>query len=132
LLEQAVAPIPSSHPLCGLGARIPDEGFYRRPKGKTVEEKAFAAVENALSLDSELAEGTSRGLPALSLANHYPHEKAVQDFQRALALNPSLAEAHHQLASVYNHIGLLDKATGEAQKRLLSIPAIREQDSCGD
>jgi hypothetical protein len=41
-------------------------------------------------LDSELAEGyVARGYLLWSLANHYPHEKAVQDFQRALALNPS-------------------------------------------
>jgi len=58
--------IPSSHPPMRLGARIRDEGFYRRPKGKQWEEKALAAVENALSLDSELAEGyVARGLPAL-------------------------------------------------------------------
>jgi len=50
----------------------------------------LAAVENALSLDSELAEGyVARGYLLWSLANHYPHEKAVQDFQRALALNSS-------------------------------------------
>jgi tetratricopeptide (TPR) repeat protein len=28
-------------------------------------------------------------------------------------LNPNLAEAHHQLANVYNHVGLLDKAESE-------------------
>jgi len=73
-----------------LGARIRDEGFYRRPKGKQWEEKALAAVENALSLDSELAEGDVAGYLLWSLANHCPHEKAVQDFQRALALNPAI------------------------------------------
>jgi len=37
LLEQAVARDPKFAPAyAAFGARIPDEGFYRRPKGKTV------------------------------------------------------------------------------------------------
>jgi tetratricopeptide (TPR) repeat protein len=124
LLEQAVARDPKFAPAyAALGREYRTKAFIVDPKGKQWEEKAFAAVENALSLDSELAEGyVARGYLLWSLANHYPHEKAVQDFQRALALNPSLAEAHHQLASVYNHIGLLDKASGEAQKAVALDP----------
>jgi adenylate cyclase len=124
LLEQAVARDPKFAPAYpALGREYRTKAFIVDPKGKQWEEKAFAAVENALSLDSELAEGyVARGYLLWSLANHYPHEKAVQDFQRALALNPSLAEARHQLASVYNHIGLLDKASGEAQKTVALDP----------
>jgi tetratricopeptide (TPR) repeat protein len=124
LLEQAVARDPKFAPAyAALGREYRTKAFIVDPKGKQWEEKAFAAVENPLSLDSELAEGyVARGYLLWSLTNHYPHEKAVQDFQRALALNPSLAEAHHQLASVYNHIGLLDKACGEAQKAVALDP----------
>jgi TolB-like protein/DNA-binding winged helix-turn-helix (wHTH) protein/lipoprotein NlpI len=124
LLEQAVARDPKFAPAyAALGREYRTKAFIVDPKGKQWEEKAFAAVENALSLDSELAEGyVARGYLLWSLSNHYPHEKAVQDFRRALALNPSLAEAHHQLASVYNHIGLLDKASEEAQKAVALDP----------
>jgi tetratricopeptide (TPR) repeat protein len=50
------------------------------------------------------------------------NSEAYDLYLRALALNPSLAEARHQLASVYNHIGLLDKASGEAQKAVALDP----------
>ncbi len=91
LLEQAVARDPKFAPAyAALGREYGTKAFIVDPKGKQWEEKALAAVENALSLDSELAEGyVARGYLLWSLANHYPHEKAVQDFQRALALNPS-------------------------------------------
>jgi len=124
LLEEAIARDPKFAPAyAALGREYRTKAFIVDPQGKQWEEKAFAAVENALSLDSELAEGyVARGYLLWSLTNHYPHEKAVQDFRRALALNPSLAEAHHQLASVYNHIGLLDKASEEAQKAVALDP----------
>lgn len=86
LLEQAVARDPKFAPAyAALGREYGTKAFIVDPKGKQWEEKALAAVENALSLDSELAEGyVARGYLLWSLANHYPHEKAVQDFQRAL------------------------------------------------
>lgn len=34
----------------------------------------------------------------------------MADLKHALALNPNFDEAHHQLAYIYNHIGLLEEA----------------------
>jgi TolB-like protein/Tfp pilus assembly protein PilF len=80
-------------------------------------EKANAAITKALSLDPNLAEGyVSRGYLLWSRANNWAVERAVTDYKHALELNPNLAEAHHQLANVYNHIGLLDKADAEIKK----------------
>jgi TolB-like protein/DNA-binding winged helix-turn-helix (wHTH) protein len=77
-------------------------------------EKANAAITKALSLDPNLAEGyVSRGYLLWSRANGWAVERAVTDYKHALELNPNLAEAHHQLANVYNHIGLLNKADAE-------------------
>jgi tetratricopeptide (TPR) repeat protein len=42
----------------------------------------------------------------------------VQSYKRAIELDPKLDEAHHQLALVYLHIGLLDKAQAEIAKTL--------------
>ena len=82
-------------------------------------EKASAAVGKALVLDPMLAEGyVSRGYLLWSPPNGWSHERAVSDYRRALQLNPNLAEAHHQLANVYNHIGLLDKAGVEIKKAI--------------
>ncbi len=76
--------------------------------------KARVAVQRALSLDPNLAEAyLSRGHLLWSSANNWAHERAVDDYRHALSLDPNLAEAHHQLANVYNHVGLLDKAESE-------------------
>lgn len=86
-------------------------------------EKANAAVAKSLSLDPDLAEGyVSRGYLLWSRANSWAHERAVLDYRRALELNPNLAEAHHQLANVYNHLGLLDKADEEIKKAVALDP----------
>jgi TolB-like protein/DNA-binding winged helix-turn-helix (wHTH) protein len=93
------------------------------PQEKQWEEKSFAAIQKALQLDPDLAEAyVARGRLLWSLSNHFPHQQAAQDFHRALALNPNLAEAHHQLANVYNHIGLLDKAEKEIERAVALDP----------
>jgi TolB-like protein/DNA-binding winged helix-turn-helix (wHTH) protein/Tfp pilus assembly protein PilF len=86
-------------------------------------EKAMVAAREALSLDPNLAEAyVSRGYLLWSRSNNWAHERAVGDYRRALSLNPNLAEAHHQLANVYNHVGLLDKAQGEIEQAVQLDP----------
>jgi tetratricopeptide (TPR) repeat protein len=86
-------------------------------------EKANAAVVKALALDPNLAEGyVSRGYLLWSRANGWSHQRAVSDYRHALELNPNLAEAHHQLANVYNHVGVLDKADEEIKKAIAVDP----------
>ncbi len=124
LLEQAVAIDPNFAPAyAALSREYRTKAFHIDPKGKQWEEKAFGAVEKAVSLDPELAEAyVARGDLLWSLANHYPHEKAVQEYRRALALNPNLAEAHVLLARIYNHIGLVDKGFEEGQRAVVLDP----------
>ena len=64
----------------------------------------------------------SRGYLLCSRANGWSHERAVSDYRNALELNPNLAEAHHQLINVYNHVGILKKAQGEIQKAVTLDP----------
>jgi TolB-like protein/DNA-binding winged helix-turn-helix (wHTH) protein/Tfp pilus assembly protein PilF len=86
-------------------------------------EKANVAVDKALTLNPHLAEGyVSRGYLLWSRENGWSHERAVSDYRHALELNPNLAEAHHQLANVYNHVGLLDKAEDEIKKAVALDP----------
>jgi TolB-like protein/DNA-binding winged helix-turn-helix (wHTH) protein/tetratricopeptide (TPR) repeat protein len=86
-------------------------------------EKASAAVAKALALDPNLAEGyVSRGYLLWSRANGWSVERAVSDYRHALELNPNLAEAHHQLANVYDHVGLLDQADEEIKKAVALDP----------
>jgi serine/threonine-protein kinase len=97
--------------------------FLFTPNEKQWEEKAFVAVEKALSLDPDLAEAyLARGRLLWTPANHFPHDQAIQEYRRALVLNPSLDEARNQLALVYGHVGLLDEALQELEKAMATNP----------
>jgi TolB-like protein/Tfp pilus assembly protein PilF len=86
-------------------------------------EKEFVATEKALSMDPGLASAyLARGRLLWTPANHFPHEKAIRDYHRALELNPNLAEARNQLALVYCHIGALDEALRESYEGAKANP----------
>lgn len=86
-------------------------------------EKAFVATEKALSMDPDLASAyLARGRLLWTPANHFPHEKAIRDYHRALELNSNLAEARNQLALVYCHIGALDEALRESYEGAKANP----------
>jgi len=86
-------------------------------------EDAEVAVDKALAIDPDLAEGHfARGLILWTPYKRFPHEQAVQSYRRAIELNPDFDEAHHQLGFVYLHIGLLDKGRAELEKALAINP----------
>ena len=93
--------------------------FLFTPEDKQLSESAFVAAEKALSLDPNLAVAyLARGRLLWTPANHFPHEKAIKEFHRALKLNPNLDEARNQLALVYCHIGAFDDALEESRKAI--------------
>ena len=84
---------------------------------KELEQKALSAVTTALQLDPDLAEAhLSKCMLLWTPSRGFQHSYAIDECRRAIELNPSLDEAHHQLGSMYNHIGLLDKAQEEVLK----------------
>ena len=92
--------------------------FLFTPDERQWAEKAFVAAEKALSLDPNLAVAyLARGRLLWTPANHFPHEKAIREYRRALDLNPNLDEARNQLALVYCHIGLLTRRSRNRKKR---------------
>ena len=98
--------------------------FLFAPDEKDLQQKAFVAVEKALALDPELPEAyLARGRLLWTPSNHFPHDKAIQEYRRALALNPSLDEARNQLALVLGHVGLIDEALAELDKALAENPS---------
>jgi serine/threonine-protein kinase len=127
LLEQAVKADPNFAPAwADLARAYGIESFFFAPEAdkKKLNEDAKVAVEKALALNPDLAEGHFvRGTLLWSHDNRFPHEQAIQSFKRAIALDPNLDEAHHQLGVVYFHIGLLDKAWDEVEKALAINPA---------
>jgi TolB-like protein/DNA-binding winged helix-turn-helix (wHTH) protein/lipopolysaccharide biosynthesis regulator YciM len=97
--------------------------FLFDPNEKSLEEKAFAAAEQALTLDPNLAAAyLARGRLLWTPANHFPHERAIREYRRALELNPNLDEARNQLALVYNHIGAFDRALEELDRAVAVNP----------
>ena len=97
--------------------------FLFAPDEKDLQQKAFVAVEKALALDPDLAEAyLARGRLLWTPANHFPHDQAIQEYRRALVLNPSLDEARNQLAVVLGHVGLVDEALAELDQALKTNP----------
>jgi adenylate cyclase len=124
MLEHAVAiDTTFAAAYAGLARAYATKAFSFSPDEKQWEEKAFVAVEKALSLDPDLAEAhVARGDLLWTPSNRFPHERAIQEYQQALASNPNLDEAHAHLGYVYFHIGLLGKALDELQKALAVNP----------
>ncbi|MGI8408395.1 MAG: winged helix-turn-helix domain-containing protein [Pyrinomonadaceae bacterium] len=86
---------------------------------KRYHENAEVAIEKALALNPELAEGHfARGLVLWTNTKRFPHEQAIQSYKRSLALDPNLDETHHQLSLVYSHVGLLDEAQQSVKSAL--------------
>jgi tetratricopeptide (TPR) repeat protein len=87
--------------------------FYR-DASPLWQEKAFVGAEKALALDPGLAEAfLARADLAWTRVNRFPHEPAMADIRRALALNPNLVAARWAAARIYNHVGLFDKGLAE-------------------
>ncbi|MGH2567988.1 MAG: protein kinase domain-containing protein, partial [Bacteroidota bacterium] len=91
---------------------------------KEWDEKAFVAVEKALTLDPNLAEAyLARGLIYWGQFNRTQPERGLQELRRAIELNPNLSGAHEYLGAIYGHIGLLEEALVEAKKSVELNPA---------
>ena len=112
LLEESVLIDPNFAPAHAVLARVySSQVFWSSPQASQLELKAIERVNHALKLDPDFAEAyLVRGIIYWTHRNGFPHERAIAEVQHALELNPNLAEAHHQLATIYIHIGLLDKA----------------------
>jgi len=85
--------------------------------------RAQLAAEKALRLDPNLAEAHQAQARLLwGPANHFFHERAIEEDRRALSLDPNMDRAHQHLGNIYLHIGMLDEGIVELQKTLAISP----------
>ena len=56
-------------------------------------------------------------------SHRFAHERAVQEFRRALALNPKSDQAHRRLARVFVHVGFFEEALRHADLALTLNPS---------
>lgn len=124
LLQEAVAADPNFAPAYStLGQACIWRLFLFAPNEKRWEEAAYVAIEKAIALDPNLADAhLARGRLLWTPANHFPHDRAIQEYRRAIALNPNLDEAKNQLALVYNHVGLLDESLKQLEEAVRINP----------
>jgi len=126
-LERATALDPQfAQAHAALAGQYARKSFERDPERKW-EEKGFVEIERALSIDPNLPQAyLARGALSWTLLNRFPYERAAADFHRALELNPNLGSAHSLLASLYMHVGLLEKALEEYRVALRIDPHDRD------
>jgi len=124
LLERAVAADPSfaaahAELARAYGIRL----FFFLPDDDEMERRSRVEVETALRLDPQSSDAhLARGVLLWSPRNHFPHAEAIRELRRAIELNPSSDEAHHQLGMVYMHVGLLDRFLQEAREAVRLNP----------
>ena len=125
LLERAVKADPNfAEAYAELALAYVIRLFLYAPEDKELEVKAYLAVERALSLKPNLPVAyLARGRLKWTPFNHFPHEDAINDFKHALALDPSLDEAHHYLGLVLVHVGLIEEARAEFNAAIASNPS---------
>ena len=125
LLERALEIEPNFAPAhATMALACVDRFFFFDPGQPIWEQRARSEVERALCLDPELAEAyVVRGRLLWTLANGFPHLEAIREFREAARINPSLDEAHANLAVIYNHIGLLEEGLQAAQRATAINPS---------
>jgi DNA-binding winged helix-turn-helix (wHTH) protein/tetratricopeptide (TPR) repeat protein len=125
LLEKAVTVDPTfARGFAELSRAYRQKASYFSDDPERLQESAFVAAEKALALEPELADAhLARGFLLWSSYKHFDHRAAIQEYRRALELDSSLAEAHHQLGNVFLHVGLLEEAADELRRAVALNPA---------
>ena len=96
--------------------------FFTDPK-VNLTEMAYLEGEKALSLDSTLAEVYyARAYYIYTAKNKFPHQRAILDCKKALAINPSSSNTLSLLGDIYFHVGLFPEAIDAFEKALHADP----------
>ncbi|MGH9368189.1 MAG: protein kinase domain-containing protein [Thermoanaerobaculia bacterium] len=92
----------------------PEGGWY---------ERAQTLCDRALQIAPELPEARYlRGRMLWNPRSGFDHAGAIREFGAAIAGRPSLGEAHHWLAQVLLHVGLLNESVAAFERALAIYP----------
>ena len=121
LLEQAIALDPNlalAH--AELASAYVTRLAYVTPDvTRELEQKSYASAEKAYSLDPKLPEVyLARGDLLWTHSYRFAHERAIQEFRKALGLDPQSDRAHRRMARVLVHVGFFDEARQHADRAL--------------
>jgi len=112
----------------GLSAAYTRMGFTFDPEGDWLE-RAEAACEKALAIDSGLSEGLFlKGLLAWTPRRGFDHAGAIRGLLTAIAARPNLTDAHETLALVFLHVAMLE----ESERHFGQALAIDPQSTLAD
>ena len=94
-------------------------------------QRAEAEARAALELDGNIAEA-HLARAAVARKREFDWNQVVVSSRRALALNPSLDQAHFFIAAAYGHLGYMEEArmaveSGQRLRHLDALEAIRQQ-----
>lgn len=93
------------------------------PRDSDAFVRAFVARDKALALNPDLPEGHyARAYLLWGPDRQFPHELAIAEDRRALAVDPKFAPAHHHLGMIFMHLGLIDSAIAEFRRALALDP----------
>jgi serine/threonine protein kinase/tetratricopeptide (TPR) repeat protein len=100
----------------GAGAWLPQKEAHRR---------AREAATKALSLDPQLGEAHA-ALADVLLYDDWDFASADREFKRAVELNPSFAEGHHEYSHLLLMLGRMGESFAES-KKYLELDPVSEQ-----
>lgn len=104
----------------------PYHDFSVRPRAS--EQAGYAAVERALRMDSTLADA-HMVLGVLRIHYAWDYLAGERDLRKAIALNPSFADAYRWLAQLYAYTGR-DQEAVEAIYRAVEVDPLNSQMLC--
>jgi TolB-like protein/tetratricopeptide (TPR) repeat protein/predicted Ser/Thr protein kinase len=124
LLEQSAALDPNFGPSQALlGYAYGVKAFNFRPDEAQWIEKAYAAVEKALTLDPESPDAhLARGRLLWRESQGFPHLEALAEYRQSLAARPNFDEAWHERGIVLFHVGHLEAGRRAVQQAIALNP----------
>ena len=123
------APIPTSRWRKPAGERVLSDGAFTMTRIARGSRRHLSRSKRLWPSIPDLAEAlVARGMHTCDIANGFPMERAVRDFQHAIALNPSLIKARLELRqNLHAYRDARQGVPGELAGAACSIPATRRR-----